>query len=225
MQFYARYRHLLILGYFVFYLIGFSYVEQTVTTQFHIIGTPLDDMIPFCEYFIIPYLLWFGYVAWGILYFALHNKEDYYKLCGFLFTGMTVFLLVSFLYPNGHYLRPAYFTHHNFFTTLCSWIYAADTSTNLFPSIHVYNSIGIHLAVMKSREFKQHKFVRLCSGILAASIILSTMFVKQHSVFDVFTAFLLSYVMYHIIYVHRWHPISRKTAHAAGKYKNRLPQT
>jgi membrane-associated phospholipid phosphatase len=42
------------------------------------------------------------------------------------------------------------------------------------------------------------------SGILAVSIILSTMFIKQHSCFDVITAFLLAYVMYRIVYVHDW---------------------
>ena len=37
-------------------------------------------MIPFCEYFIVPYLLWFGYVAWAGGYFYLKNKDEYLKL-------------------------------------------------------------------------------------------------------------------------------------------------
>ena len=36
----------------------------------------VDDFIPFCEYFVIPYFLWFAYVAIGILYFALNNKKE-----------------------------------------------------------------------------------------------------------------------------------------------------
>jgi membrane-associated phospholipid phosphatase len=186
------------------YLIWFGYVEQTVTTHFHVIHTPLDDLIPFCEYFVIPYLLWFLYVAWGIAFFARHNKNEYYRLCAFLFSGMTLFLIISTIYPNGHYLRPVYFTHHNFFTMLCGILYQTDTATNLFPSIHVYNSIGVHLAVTHSAEFKNNRIARLLSGILAVSIILSTMFIKQHSCFDVLTAFLLAYVMYRIVYLHDW---------------------
>ena len=89
---YENYKHLLLLLYFCIYLPWFGYVEKTVTTHFHVIHVPLDDYIPFYEYFVIPYLLWFGYVAWGIAYMALHNKSDYYKLCTFLFTGMTIFL-------------------------------------------------------------------------------------------------------------------------------------
>ena len=77
---YHKYKHLLILLYFVVYMAWFSYVEKNIKTHFHVVHVPLDDYIPFCEYFVIPYLLWFGYVAWGIAYMALHNKSDYYRL-------------------------------------------------------------------------------------------------------------------------------------------------
>lgn len=220
LPFYEKNKHLLILLYFFIYLAWFSYVEQTVTTHFHVIHTPLDDLIPFCEYFVIPYLMWFAYVAWGIAYFALHNKSEYYKLCAFLFSGMTVFLIISTVYPNGHYLRPIYFTHHNVFTMLCGFLYQTDTATNLFPSIHVFNSLGIHLAVINSREFKNHRIVKILSGVLAGSIILSTMFIKQHSTFDVLTAFLFAFVMYRIIYVHNPAKIPQK---ASRKFKKSLP--
>lgn len=220
---YERYKHLLILCYFIIYLAWFGYVEKSVTTHFHVIHVALDDYIPFCEYFIIPYLLWFGYVAWGVAYFAFHNKKDYYRLCGFLFTGMTIFLIISTVYPNGHYLRPMYFTHHNFCTTLVDWLYSTDTATNLFPSIHVYNSIAVHTAVMESEEFKNNKTIRFLSFALMVSIILATMFLKQHSVFDVMTAFLLSAVMYLIIYVLDWSKL-RARLMDKKKYKGRATQ-
>lgn len=190
-RFYENYRHLLLLLYFPVYLLWFNYLEKAVTTHFHVIHTAADDYIPFCEYFVIPYLLWFFYVAWGIIYMAKNNKADYYRLCAFLFTGMTVFLIISTVYPNGHYLRPQYFEHHNIFTSLCEALYSTDTPTNLFPSIHVYNSIGIHLAVMQNRELRKNKTVQMLSFLLMASIILATMFLKQHSVFDVTTALIL----------------------------------
>lgn len=222
-NFFEEWKHLLILSYFVIYLAWFSYIEETVTTHFHVIHVALDDYIPFCEYFIIPYVLWFGYVAWGVLYSALHNKQDYFKLCGVLFTGMTVFLIISTVYPNGHYLRPHYFAHHNFCTTICEWLYATDTATNLFPSIHVYNSLAIHFFVMNSESFKERKTMKLISLILCVSIILATMFLKQHSVFDVVTAFALAFFMYQGVYVRNWFGLSHKNT---GKYTNnhRIPQ-
>lgn len=201
---YEKYGHLLILSYFFIYLAWFGYVERTVTTHFHVIHVPLDDVIPFCEYFIIPYLLWFVYVAIGIVYMAFHDKTGYYKLCGFLFTGMTIFLIISTIYPNGHYLRPVTFEHDNIFIQLCKFIYSTDTPTNLFPSIHVYNSIGIHLAVINNKELSNNQKITTASFILMVSIILSTMFLKQHSVFDVASAFVLACIMSRVIYRHSW---------------------
>lgn len=191
-RFYENYRHLLLLLYFPVYLLWFNYLEKAVTTHFHVIHTAADDYIPFCEYFVIPYLLWFFYVAWGIIYMAKNNKADYYRLCAFLFTGMTVFLIISTVYPNGHYLRPQYFEHHNIFTSLCEALYSTDTPTNLFPSIHVYNSIAINTAVWHCGNFKSNRPVRYGSALLAVSIIASTMFLKQHSVFDVATGMVMA---------------------------------
>ncbi|MDD6482279.1 MAG: phosphatase PAP2 family protein [Lachnospiraceae bacterium] len=200
LKFFKKNKHLLILLYFFIYLAWFRYIETTITTRFHVIHVPLDDYIPFCEYFVIPYLLWFAYVAWGITYMALHNIPDYYRLCFFLFTGMTIFLVISTLYPNGQYLRPVYFSHHNICTRLVELLYSSDTPTNLFPSIHVYNSLGVHFAVMNNRELQKNKTIQMLSFLLMTCIILATMFIKQHSIFDVCTGLLLGFIMYRIIY-------------------------
>ena len=116
------------------YLIWFSYLESTVTKHYKVIHMKVDNYIPFCEFFIIPYLLWFVYVAIVVLYLLLKNETDYYKSCIFLFTGMTVFLIISTLWPNGHHLRPFIMPRNNLFTHLVSLLYKSDTPTNLWPS-------------------------------------------------------------------------------------------
>ena len=80
----------------------------------------IDDYIPFCEYFIVPYLLWFFYIAAVVLYIAFKEKQDFGKMCAFLYTGMTIFLIVSKVFPNGHFLRPSSFENDNIFTQLCT---------------------------------------------------------------------------------------------------------
>lgn len=197
-------KHAFLLLYFCIYFPWFHHLERTVTTHFHVIHTALDDLIPFCEYFIVPYLLWFGYVAWAVGYFYFKNKDEYFKLCAMLFTGMTVFLVISTIYPNGHYLRPAYFEHNNIFIQLVKWLYATDTPTNLFPSVHVFNSIAVNIAVWHSDNFKKNKAVRYGSAVLMVLIILSTMFLKQHSVFDVVTGMVLAVFMYSVVYTTNW---------------------
>ncbi len=202
-KFIAKYKHgipLIIYGFI--YLTWFAYLEKTVTTGtgYHVIHMAADDYIPFCEIFIVPYLLWFVYIAAVVLFFFFRNKADYCRVCTFLFTGMTVFLMISTLWPNGHHLRPAVLPRDNIFSDMVSALWQTDTPTNLWPSIHVYNSLGAHIAIMKSSEFKNKRFIRLGSLVLCVSIILSTVFLKQHSLFDVLTAFVMAAVMYLAVY-------------------------
>lgn len=217
-NFIEKNKHGLLLLYFLIYLPWFGYLEKTVTTHFHVIHVALDDYIPFCEYFIVPYLLWFGYVAWGICYFYRKNRDEYFKLCAVLFSGMTIFLIVSTVYPNGHYLRPTTFADNNIFVHIVKWLYATDTATNLFPSIHVYNSIAINIAVWHCDNFKKNKIVRFGSAFLMTSIVLSTMFLKQHSVFDVVTGIIMAVFMYTFVYV----TVPARFPVREGKYEQKL---
>lgn len=213
-----NYNHLLWQLYWLLYLPWFAYLERTVTTRFRVIHVALDDYIPFCEYFIIPYLLWFAYIAVGIIYFALKNKQEYYNLCKILFFGITIFLIVSTICPNGHLLRPATFARDNLFTDLVQILYKTDTATNLFPSIHVYNSVALNAVIWRCENFKNNSFVRYGSAILATSIVLATMFLKQHSVFDVVTGLVLAGLT--ISYVYRHQPMTESVSFRIGKLRH-----
>lgn len=195
-------RILVPVAYGLFYLAAFAWLEQRPVTEFHIIKMELDSHIPFCEYFIIPYLLWFIYIAATVVFLIFSDRKDYIRLCITLGTGMTVFLLVSYFIPNMQPLRPKleYFTRDNIFLDMVKMLYATDTPTNVFPSIHVYNSLAADFAIQKSRQLSNHKVVRAGSHILCISIILSTMFLKQHSTFDVLTGTVMALVMYGLVY-------------------------
>ena len=197
----AKYHHAVpLIIYGIIYWLWFCHLEETVTTHYHVIHMGIDDYIPFCELFVIPYFLWFAYVAAAVLLLFFTDKTEYYKTFVFLATGMTVFLIVSTLWPNGHHLRLAAMPRDNVFTHMVQGLWRTDTPTNLWPSIHVYNSIGAHLAITHSRALSNKKGIRYSSFVLAVSIILSTVFIKQHSMFDVITAFIMAGVMYILVY-------------------------
>ena len=198
-EFISKYKHAWCLLYAFIYLPWFVFLEKNVL-HYSIIHIRLDDYIPFNEYFIIPYFLWFAYVAIAIMFFFFINKEDYYKLCAFLFIGMTISLIICTIWPNGHNLRPTEFARENIFTDMVRGLWATDTPTNIFPSIHVYNSIGVHLAVMNSEALKKKRVVRIISFALMASICLSTVFLKQHSALDGIGAIVMSMFMYRMVY-------------------------
>lgn len=214
-----KYKHGVVFLYFFLYLAWFYYLEKTVVTNYTSVHIKLDDYIPFNEYFIIPYYLWFAYIAVVIGYFFFTSREDFYKCTAFLFIGMTICLIIYTIWPNGQDLRPTSFERDNIFVSLVKLIYSTDTSTNVCPSIHVFNSIGAHIAIVHSQKLKKYKWIRAISFILMVSICLSTVFLKQHSVFDGICAFILSIVMYLIVYVPNYEKLFRKYKEKKTNFK------
>lgn len=194
------YPHAWTILYFAVYITWFIWLENRESLPYHVIHFPLDDLIPFCEYFVIPYFLWFAYIAAVFIWLFFKDRESFYKYIVFLYTGMTLFLVVSTFYPNGHLLRPAEFERDNIFIRMVCFLYWADTSTNILPSIHVFNSIAAHLAVVHLEDFRYKKWTVRCSQLLCISIILSTMFLKQHSCVDVILGIALAAAMNQFVY-------------------------
>lgn len=188
--------------YMIFYLASFTYLENRVTYRFHVIHSSLDSLVPFCEYFVIPYFLWFAYIAVTVLWFMFKNKDEkeYMQLIFNLGIGMTVFIIVSWVYPNGHFLRPISFPRDNVFTDMVRFLYSIDTPTNVLPSIHVYNSIAAFIAIARCKALKNNRLVVGGTFILTVSIVAATMFLKQHTVVDVVLALALNVVMYLLVY-------------------------
>ena len=91
--------------YMVFYCVTFVLTENWNRLHYTVIHTAVDDRIPFCEIFIIPYLLWFVYMTGFTLYMLMQDEKSYHEVCTFLVIGMTVFLVVSIFFPNILFLR------------------------------------------------------------------------------------------------------------------------
>lgn len=197
----VKYRHAWVFLYVLIYIPWFTYLERHVTTKYYPIYSTLDDYIPFVEYFIIPYLLWFAFIAITIAYFFFANRREFYQLTAFLFAGMTIFLIVCTVFPNGQNLRPDVFVRDNIFVDMVKTLYATDTPTNVLPSIHVFNSIAVSIAIARNATLKKHRVIQYSAFVLAILIILSTVFLKQHSVTDVFAAFAMAGVLYPLVYV------------------------
>ena len=195
-----KYSHVCLVIYGIIYCICFAYLEATVTENFYPIHCFLDEYIPFSEIFIVPYLLWFLYVPLVFFYFYRTDREQFGKLVLFNCIGMTLFLIISALFPNGLYLRPIDFPRDNIFTDMVKSLYENDTPTNVLPSLHVYNTLCCHLALCQDKRLKEKPAVLFSSKVFSILVVLSTMFLKQHSVIDVATAFVMSQAVFHFLY-------------------------
>jgi hypothetical protein len=140
----------------------------------------------------------------GFVYLGRVSKKDYYRLCVFLFGGMCICYTIYMIFPNAQNLRPV-ITEDDIFSRVIQYIYATDTNTNVSPSIHVFNSIAVHIALINCPEFNKKKFWKYASLITMILISLSTVFIKQHSIKDGMWAVVLAAVLYLVIYhLSRW---------------------
>lgn len=200
--------------YIFIYLPWFFYLEKKITMEtpnLHIINNAIDDMIPFCVYFIIPYMLWFIYVIGACIYMLFKASDtEFLRFALCLTIGMSVSLLICMIYPSGLTLRPDD-VPDNFFGMLLNAIYTSDTPTNVFPSIHVYNSLAVHIALHRNEWFQKHKAFDIASLILCVSICMSTVLLKQHSITDVIGASILMAVMYTLVYATDYSRLLKKS--------------
>lgn len=195
--------------YMLAYLLCFMLIENWNRLHYTVIHTAVDDLIPFYPVFVIPYLMWFPYVIFSSLLLLFKNEKAYHQLCSVLSIGMTIFILVSVIFPNIHLMRPEVMPDNSVFSKLVSLLYTIDTPTNLTPSIHVYNSLAVVAAVWKWdwRTDSGHvypeavkAFWRTILTIIGLLISLSTMLIKQHSFEDVVIATVLFSVIYLLVY-------------------------
>lgn len=182
-----QYRHLLYLlawpVYFALYFLTENLIPYAACTPVHCF---LDDLVPFCEWFVIPYVGWYLLIAGSLLYFALYAPKQFENLMKFIIITQIVAMAIYILFPNRQDLRPLAFERENFLTWVVSLLYQFDTSTNVCPSLHVAYSIGIASTFLKEKSVSP--LVRALITLFCISVCLSVAFVKQHSVVDIFAA-------------------------------------
>ncbi len=169
--------------YFILYFLTENLIPAESCTPVHIW---LDDIIPFCEWFLIPYVFWYGLIVFSLIYFALYNVRSFRNLSTYIIITQLVAMVIYILFPSRQDLRPEAFPRENFLTWCIGILYRFDTSTGVCPSLHVAYSMGIASVWLKEKGVKWYWKAFVVFAV--AMICLSTMFIKQHSALDFFVA-------------------------------------
>ena len=182
-----RFRHLWLLSGWLAYFALYFITENLIPAEAcHVIHCALDDRIPFNEYFAVFYVGWYFLVFGALAYTLFFDVERFKKVQIFIMITQGVAMAVYILYPSRQDLRPEFFARQNVFTWLMGQIYAFDTPTGVFPSLHVAYSLGI-----LSVGLKDDRLGALWKGLLTFVVIMisaAVCFVKQHSALDVASA-------------------------------------
>jgi len=81
-----RFSHLKLLGGWLVYFALYFLTENLIpAAQCHPVHCLLDDIIPFCEYFILPYVGWYLLIVWSLGYFALYDIDSFKSLSKYIF--------------------------------------------------------------------------------------------------------------------------------------------
>jgi len=195
-----NFRHAWLLLYFPIFITWFFLDERFIVGSYTPIYCWLDSLIPFCEYFVIPYVLWYPFLGTVALYLFFKDDEDFCRFMWSLILGLSFCLTFYIVFPNGQNLRPDHFERTNIFTSFVSKLYSADSNLNVLPSMHVFGTIAPTAALFMNREAGKKLWVRLSSITICVLICLSTLFMKQHSIIDVVCGALLYIPIYLLIY-------------------------
>ena len=196
-----EFRHLWLLLYWAVYGLMFRLVEtnlypyEAYTPIYH----PIDDLIPFCELFVIPYVFWFWYLGIATVFPLLTDRDAFKKMMYFQMITYSATILIYLVFPNCQELRPDSFERDNIFTRYMADFYASDTNTNVFPSLHVIGSFAAMLGLCTTKTFNT-RFWWIVNWVICILICMSTVCLKQHSILDVVGAVPLMLFAWWVVY-------------------------
>lgn len=182
-----EFSHLKLLLGWVVYLTLYLLTENLIPPErCHVVHCFLDDRIPFCEFFAVFYVGWYGLILLSLGYFLLYSVDSFRKLQTYFILVQSVAVVIYILYPTRQELRPEGFPRQNLLTAVMAFLYSIDTPTGVCPSLHVACSLGI--ASVWLREKRAKLWLRIGIALFCLGVCLSVAFVKQHSVVDIFAA-------------------------------------
>lgn len=158
--------------------------------------TPIDQAIPFIKYFSVPYSIWIFYIYVCIVYFFFRDRTSYYRSI-ILYTICALTCYVIYLVFQTTVPRPEVIGNDPF-AMLMRFIYNRDLPYNCFPSIHCFSSYLVMRLILKSPARNRVNTTLICG--MSFLIIASTLFVKQHVIWDVIGAVALVEVYYLVLY-------------------------
>lgn len=161
-----------------------------------ILVTAFDKIIPIERIFVLPYALWYLFIFFPLIWFMLIDYDLYKTAIISIVTGFLICFAIFFIYQTG-VPRPVV-AGQDFLSRLIRLIYHFDAPYNDFPSIHVMSSFIILLGCMRARTYSRE--ISWLIQIMAVLVILSTLFIKQHTLLGMTGGLITGGVIYTVTY-------------------------
>ncbi|GEM_PF-6640002 len=180
---------LLYIGMAIFFFLGYHYVAEVTAARSGETSflTPIDGMIPFIPEFVFPYMSLYALFWLPVIVGRNITLRDFATIIvatAIMFTtAFTIYAIIPSRYPRPEISPDTSFVYY----VLANALYAYDLPNNTLPSTHA----GV-VAILLAATWK--KFGRRTYAVYAlwgASILLSTVTVKQHYIVDLLSGIVL----------------------------------
>jgi len=172
----------------------YHFIQNNITGAF-LPAFWLDLAIPYVSAFVIPYLILTPFIA--IAFLMTWKKPDDFLKVNIVFLVLTLISFLFFVYLPTATVRPDV-TANNMLDYAVNQIYAGDKALNCFPSLHVSMTF---LTLLIIRRYKREYLIPL--SVIGLFIILSTLFIKQHNIADIFGGITFAALSFWLVFVRR----------------------
>jgi len=174
--------------------------------------TSLDAMIPFVPEMVVFYVyLFYPVVIFTMLYFAFVEYKKGYALGWSLVAINGIAVLIYIVFPvSTFWYRQELLAQPmvgNVWANQVYNIFANDTSFNCFPSLHAAVSTICFFTWFQYAKTKPSKITKSVAAIslaIAAGVILSTLFIKQHYIADEVAGIALAWIIGTLLFKRLW---------------------
>lgn len=186
----------IIIGLIIFEAIIF-FLTKPFLQEPLVLGSALDDKIPFIPHFIWIYVFWY-FMLFAVPYYLA--KKDSYCFCKYIMTYIITTVISGIIFvafPNT--VVRANIQGTDIASTLVKIIYFLDTpNINCFPSIHCLYSFLFIFGIFNIKG-EVPSWIKTIITILSILVVFSTLFIKQHVIYDAIGSFVIGIVVWVIV--------------------------
>ena len=187
---------IILLLFLLIYQTSLYLIAKLTPIEINVVGNTIDEKIPFIPQFIYAYISWYIMLFLVPYIFYKKSPKSFNKYYITTFSCITIGLFIYFFYPTIMYRADIEFNSISEY--LVNIIYKMDTpALNCCPSMDcVISFIFIYVSLTEKNLNIKYKVLLTIWSLL---VIVSTLFVKQHVIVDVISAFILSLVVFIIV--------------------------
>ncbi len=161
-----------------------------------IVGTSLDLEIPYVGWFIYFYISWYILIFLIPYLVSFYDKKVFYKYITMITISLFISLIIYLLFPTQMIRYNLDLLTLSFTDRLVALIYKLGSTLACIPSLHVLLASGYAIPLFKAKIPKWLKYLGVITSFL---IVISTLLVKQHIIYDVISAITINIIVWFFV--------------------------